>query len=190
MEKSSPDSSAKENVGRLCDGAVLLARDALSDPNFSATVVLMCIYAKDGGAYGLVLNRPSHMPLSEVFDGFSELTGDSREVCIGGPVQQEELQIIEITDTGREQSHEVAPRVFLGGKWESVEEMLMVDPDSTRLFLGYSGWAPGQLENEIAAGAWDVFRVDVEKLLANPAKMLTADVRSIGEYLESIRIPI
>ena len=182
-----PDSAAQEQIGRLADGAVLLARDLLSDPNFSAAVVLMCIYAKESGAYGLVLNRPSHMPLSEVFDGFSDM-GDRRELYIGGPVEQEELQILEIADAGRDQSHQVAPRVFLGGKWESVEEMLLVEPDSTRLFLGYSGWAPGQLENEIAAGAWDVFRVDVEKLLMNSGKMLTADVKAIGEFLDTIKL--
>jgi putative transcriptional regulator len=182
-----PDSSAQEHIGRLCDGAVLLARDLLADPNFNATVVLMCIYTKESGAYGLVLNRPSHMPLSEVFDGYSEM-GDRREIYIGGPVEQEELQIIEIADAGRDQSHQVAPRVHLGGKWESAEQVLLVEPDSTRLFLGYSGWAPGQLENEIAAGAWDVYKVDVEKLLMNSEKMLTADVKKISEFLETIRL--
>jgi putative transcriptional regulator len=188
LPDSGPDPAAQENIGRLCDGAVLLARDALADPNFFATVVLMCIYSPENGAYGLVLNRPSHMPLSEVFDGFTESEG-RRRVYIGGPVQQEELQILEITDTGRDQSHQVAPRLFLGGKWESVEEMLLVDPESAHLFLGYSGWAPGQLENEISLGAWDVYSVDVERLLGNPGKMLTMDVKEIGQYLQSLRLP-
>jgi putative AlgH/UPF0301 family transcriptional regulator len=44
LPDSEPDPAAQENIGRLCDGAVLLARDALADPNFFATVVLMCIY--------------------------------------------------------------------------------------------------------------------------------------------------
>ncbi len=180
------DRFAQENTARLSDGAVLLARDALADPNFSATVVLMCIYSKDNGAYGLVLNRPTHMPLSEVFDGVVDNV-DRREVYIGGPVQQEELQILEISDSGRRESHRVAPRVFLGGQWESVEEMLSVAPQSARLFLGYSGWAPGQLENEITAGAWDVYSVNVEKLLSNPGKMLTASVSDLAAYLETLQ---
>jgi putative transcriptional regulator len=186
LPDSEPDPAAQENIGRLCDGAVLLARDTLADPNFFAAVVLICIYSQENGAYGLVLNRPSHMPLSEVFDGFTESEG-RRRVYIGGPVQQEELQILEITDMGRDQSHQVAPRVFLGGKWESVEEMLLVDPESAHLFLGYSGWAAGQLENEIALGAWDVYRVDVERLLGNPERMLSVDVNSIAEFLHTLR---
>jgi putative transcriptional regulator len=181
------DPAAKEQLGRLGNGAVLLARDNLQDPNFIATVVLICIYTVDGGAYGLVLNRPSHMPLSEIFDGFSDME-DRREVYIGGPVQQDELQVIQITDNAQPQSHKVAPRAFLGGKWESIDQMLTLDPDSTRLFLGYSGWSPRQLETEIEAGAWDVYRVDIEELLLNIGKTVSADVKSIAAYLESITL--
>jgi putative transcriptional regulator len=180
------DPAAQENIGRLADGVVMLAKDVLSDPNFSATVVLMCIYSGDNGAYGLVLNRPTHMPLSEVFDGITD-DFNRREVYIGGPVQQEELQILEIADSGRPQSHQIATRVFLGGQWENVGEMLAVDPESARLFLGYSGWAPGQLETEIIAGAWDIYKVDVEKLLMNLDKTLTSDVDAIASFLDTLR---
>jgi putative transcriptional regulator len=182
------DPAASEQISRLGSGCVLLARDVLSDPNFSAAVVLICMYNKEGGAYGLVLNRPSHMPLSEIFDGAGD-RGGRREVFIGGPVQQGELQVIQITDTAnaRQESQQVAPRVHLGGKWESLDSMLMLDPGSTRLFLGYSGWAPGQLEMDIGAGAWDVYRVDVEKLLMDRQATLTADVKNISAYLDTLR---
>jgi putative transcriptional regulator len=187
LPEETVDAATREHLSRLGNSAVLLARDVLQDPNFMATVVLICIYTKDGGAYGLVLNRPSHMPLSEIFDGFSE-TGQPRKVYIGGPVQQDELQIIQITESPVADSHQLAPRVYLGGKWENVEQMLMLDAESTRLFLGYSGWAPGQLEAEIEAGAWDVFdRIDLEKLLTNTGRTIAADVKSIAGYLETIR---
>jgi putative transcriptional regulator len=185
------DPDAEKRLGLLGNGCVLLARDALADPNFSATVVLICVFDKEDGAYGLVLNRPSHMPLSEIFDGITDMGGRRevhREVYIGGPVQQAELQVIQITDFAQPLSHQVAPRVFLGGKWENIDSMLVLDPDSTRLFLGYSGWAPGQLETEIVAGAWDVYRIDVEKLLINKQEMLSADVKSISAYLDTLRI--
>jgi putative transcriptional regulator len=181
------DPVAAEQLARLGSGCVLLARDALADPNFNATVVLICIHDKEGGAYGLVLNRPSHMPLSEIFDGFTD-RGERREVYIGGPVQQGELQILEITDFAHAESNQVAPHVHLGGNWESLDSLLLLDPGTLCLFLGYSGWAPGQLETEIAMGAWDVFRVDVEKLLLNKTKMLTANVNDISAYLNSIPV--
>jgi putative transcriptional regulator len=192
MELSLPeetqDREIKEQMGRLGCGAVLLARDVLQDPNFVATMVLLCIYSKDGGTYGLVLNRPSHMPLSEMFDGFSEMH-EPRKIYIGGPVQQEELQIIQITDDPVADSHKLSHRVYLGGKWEDVEQMLTLDPDAARLFLGYSGWAEGQLEGEIAAGAWDVFdKLDLEKLLQNIDRTVGSDSKRIAAYLESIRV--
>lgn len=185
-EEEDADSLSKERLERLENGSVLLARDVLQDPNFIAAVVLMCIYSKDGGAYGLVLNRPSHMPLSEIFDGYSEIS-QPREVYIGGPVQQEEIQIIQITDQPVPDSHQVAPRVYLGGKWDDIDQMLTYDADSTRLFLGYSGWSPGQIENEIRAGAWEVYRLDLERLLMNTEKTIAADVQSIAAYLETLR---
>jgi len=103
-------------------------------------------------------------------------------------VQQEELQIIQITDDPVADSHKLSPRVYLGGKWEDVEQMLTLDADATRLFLGYSGWAPDQLEGEIAAGAWDVFdKLDLEKLLLNIDRTVGGDVKRIAQYLESLR---
>ena len=187
MELPLPEETVDTGLRRLGEGAVLLARDAQQDPNFMAAVVLICIYGKDGGAYGLVLNRPSHMPLSEIFDGFSEMNV-SRRVYIGGPVQQDELQIIQITDDPVADSHRIASRIFLGGKWDNIDEALILDADSIRLFLGYSGWAPSQLEAEIKAGAWDVFdRIDLEKLLSNTDRTIAADVKSIAAYLETIR---
>jgi putative transcriptional regulator len=183
--KKAVDPETRERLGRLGNGAVLLARDALQDPNFIATVVVICIYTSDGGAYGLVLNRPAHMPLSEIFDGFGALD-EPREVGIGGPVQQDELQVLRITDEPQPESFQVGRRVYLGGKWQSIDQMLEFDRSSTRLFLGYSGWAAGQLEGEIEAGAWEVYRVDLEKLLLNPEKTIGADMTGISSYLESL----
>jgi putative transcriptional regulator len=182
-----PADPGEQNLSLLGSGTVLLANDVLQDPNFAATLVLVCIYSKDGGAYGLVINRPAHMPLSEIFDGFDAEIEQPREVYIGGPVQQDEVQVIQVTDNPAPDSHQIAPRIYLGGKWENLDEMVTLDESSTRLFLGYSGWAAGQLESEIQAGAWQVFRIDLEKLLTNPDKVLGADTGKIASFLDSIK---
>jgi len=181
---SEKKSATPDPDGLLTNGVVLLARDVLQDPNFMATVVLICIYGKDGGAYGLVLNRMSHMPLSEIFDGYDQ---KHREVYIGGPVQQDEIQIVQLTETPVKESHRIADGVYLGGKWEDIDQLLSLDQRTTRLFLGYSGWGPGQIEAELEQGAWDVFRVDLRKLLMDTDWSSFIDLQNIAEYLESIK---
>jgi putative transcriptional regulator len=152
---------------RLTTGALLVARESLTDPNFSDTIVLLCQYGDDG-AYGLVLNRPSHMPLGEIFEHPPEGFGGPetpRRVYIGGPVQPTELQILQVETEPAPQSLEVSEGVYLGGAWAELEEILARDPRELRLFLGYAGWGKGQLEEEIEAGAWDVVNPELCRFL-------------------------
>lgn len=179
-----PDAVTKDRLRKLKAGCVLLARDQLKDPNFDSTVVLISAHNEEG-AYGLVLNRPSHMPLSEMFDGFQGVA-TSKKVYIGGPVRQDELQIVQITDTPAEHAYQIAPRVYQGGKWEDLHEILESNDNASRLFLGYSGWGPRQLEFEIIAGAWEVYNVDLEKLLLGPEEALSGTIEKTNVYLQSI----
>ncbi len=184
-EQIRPRSESEEHLKRLSSGSVLLAREILHDPNFEGTGVLICIYSSEG-AYGLVLNRPSHMPLSEIFDGLNDIKNRSREVLIGGPVQQDELQILQITDNPVEGAYQISPGIYMGGKWNDINTIINSDPLTTRLFLGYSGWGPGQLESEIKLGAWDVFKVDIKQLLLHSHLLVGADTSAIDSFLRSI----
>ena len=190
MKQSLPEQtsyfSVEENLKRLQSGVVLLAKDVLQDPNFDSTLVLICLHSKDG-AYGLVLNRPSHMPLSEMFDGFTGLDL-KREIYIGGPVQQEELQIVQVTDAPIDEAFPVAPRVYMGGRWDSIGQMIETDPDTTHLFLGYSGWGPEQLESEVQAGAWDVYKVNIERILLESRNLVASEAKSFAQFLNSCRL--
>ncbi len=177
--------SAREQIRKLGDGCLLLAHEGLEDPNFKTTVVLICVHNADG-AFGLVLNRPSHMPLSEVFDVDVVQKLEKRKIYIGGPVQQEALQIIQITDSPADNTYQVTPRIHLGGEWHALADILAADPTVTRLFLGYSGWGPGQLEAEIAVGAWEVYSVDVEKLLMGSEEKLMGEVDDIRTYIAAL----
>jgi putative transcriptional regulator len=171
----------------LKKGSILLARNELEDPNFTATVVLLSVYT-DETIMGLVCNRPSHMPLCEIFSVDTPQKFDRQKIYIGGPVAQDSLQILQITDTPVEEAHKIAENIFLGGKWGSLNQILDADPDRTRLFLGYAGWSPGQLENEIRLGAWDIYNIDLIKLLLGPEElMMQEDVDAIQQYLSSIR---
>jgi putative transcriptional regulator len=181
------DENVQGHLSRLKDGCILLSHENLQDPNFTLTVVLICIFNQDG-AFGLVCNRPSHMPLSEVFNVDTIYKTQRRNIYIGGPVQQETLHIIQITDKAAKQAYTIAPRVYLGGEWESLEAILSEDQASTRLFLGYSGWAAGQLEAEIAEGAWEVYTVDLEKFLTQWEEPMFTDITAIRTYLKKLSI--
>src|SRR4051794_9603875 len=129
--KQDPAFDPEEHISRLKPGVLLLARD-MSDPNFNATAVLVCQHSAEG-SYGLVLNRPSHMPLSEVFDKPPEWAGDGsrkQKIHIGGPVQPEELQILQVTRDPVPGSYLVAPEVYLGGYWGDLKDILSLDPKS------------------------------------------------------------
>lgn len=179
------DQKTRDQINRLSNGCILLANEALRDPNFAVTVVLICVH-NDDGAYGLVLNRPSHMPLSEMFDVGPENRNVHRRVYVGGPVRQETLQILQHTDSPVEGAYEVARKVHLGGNWESLEQILAADSARTRLFLGYSGWGANQLENEIVQGAWEVFSVDLDKFLSHPEDRLQGSVEDIRGFLSEV----
>ena len=182
-----PEFNPKDHIDRLKPGVLLLARD-MSDPNFNATAVLVCQHGGEG-SYGLVLNRPSHMPLSEVFDKPPAWAGDAarkQRIYIGGPVQPEELQILQVTDAPVPGSFAVAPQVYLGGYWGDLKDILDLDPKSIRLFLGYSGWGADQLAREVQAQAWEVWDVDAKKLLLGPEDAWFGGISQIKGFLSTL----
>jgi putative transcriptional regulator len=184
-EESRIDEQAREQLRRLRNGCLLLSREELLDPNFSSTVVLICVHNADG-AYGLVLNRPAHMPLSEVFDIEMVERSERRKIYMGGPVRQETLQLLQRTGSPVSGAFEVAPNVHLGGDWGSLDQILSADEENTRLFLGYSGWGAGQLESEVTHGAWEVYTADLERLLDEPEDHLQGSVEKIRSCLRSL----
>ena len=185
VEEGYESFDSEAHKARLGKGAVLIARD-MEDPNFSSTVVLLCEFGLEG-SYGLVLNRPSHMPLTEVFEEVPELElkrDQTRRIYIGGPVQPGDLQIIQIGQSVPG-SIKLAEDVFLGGAWTDLDSILSHDPANIRLFLGYSGWGVGQLEEEVEAGAWEVWKVEVKKLLLAPEEFWLGGKADLDRFLPS-----
>jgi putative transcriptional regulator len=139
-------------------GRLLVATPALRDPNFERTVVLVVAH-EDGGALGVVLNRATEVPVAEVLGSWGTLAGEPPVVFEGGPVQPEAAICLARTRPGGD-----APEGFnrVAGTVGTVD--LSGDPDAlraavldVRVFAGYAGWSPGQLEGEISGGSWFVF---------------------------------
>jgi putative transcriptional regulator len=152
-------------------GSFLVARSVLQDPNFSRSVVLLLAHSTDG-AFGLVVNRFVPEPVE----------GLSLPVYFGGPCPAPGLLLLhghpdwqeQDADAEEESAQEVAPGIFVGDAacLERARETAPLGELRVRVFSGYSGWAGGQLEGEIAAGAWVVVPARGGVLFDTPADEL------------------
>ncbi len=144
----------------------MLAAPALLDPNFRRTVVLITEHT-DEGAAGLVLNRPSRTTVGEVVPDLTRLTDDEAPVWVGGPVQQEAVLVLAEFDDPEDAAAIVTDDVgFVPGDGDF--ELLAVVTRRARVFAGYAGWGPGQLEAELEEGSWLVEPVEGIDLFAEP----------------------
>ena len=155
---------------------LLLATPALRDPNFADTVVLV-LDAGGQGAFGVVLNRPTALPVAAVLDAWSEVVAEPDVLFQGGPVETDGAVAVALrrTDPAAEPEvvglREVVDRLVLLDL-DTPVELVSDELDGLRIFAGYAGWGADQLEREIEEGCWyvvpgtasDVFRVDTATL--------------------------
>ncbi len=136
---------------RLAPG-LLVAVPQMADDNFDHSVVYL-ISHDDDGAFGLVLNRPSEFDLADVCQEFDIQSKRTDPVFAGGPVETNRGFLLHSGQPIPDQSEEVEEGVQISGRPDVLEQFCKGE-DMFRLFVGYSGWGPGQLEAEISVGAW------------------------------------
>jgi putative transcriptional regulator len=156
----------------VASGRLLVATPALGDPNFERTVVLVLEH-NDDGALGVVLNRPSSLPVGEVLPAWADVVGAPAVVFHGGPVGTDSaLGLVRLAQA----TSPLGVRV-LHEEWGLIDldtpvELAIPGLAAMRVFAGYAGWGEGQLDGEIEVGAWfvvdvlpsDVFSADPEAL--------------------------
>jgi putative transcriptional regulator len=138
-------------------GDLLIADRDLADPNFAETVVLL-LRASEDGALGLIINHPTKVPLSRLFHDVKEAQERSDPVFMGGPVETESpLALFLAHDHGPDTAH-VFSDVYVASSRKVIEKSVTAGKPSSvfRVYLGYAGWAPGQLERELELGGWRV----------------------------------
>ena len=144
-------------------GRLLISEPFLADPNFERTIILLCEHNAEG-TVGFVLNKPS---LSKLSDLIVELSQLEHIVGFGGPVQQDTLHYIHRCPD-IEGAVEVGEHIYWGGEFEQLIEKLdrgEARPEDVKFFLGYSGWSPDQLEEEIKVNSWIVSALTSEALV-------------------------
>jgi putative transcriptional regulator len=136
----------------------LIAMPAMADPNFSGSVVYICDHS-ERGALGLVINRPTELSLSTLFDRIDlklEIAPwKDTLVFFGGPVQTERGFVLHVPPGSYSSTLTVTPEISLTTSKDVLEAVADgTGPEKMLVTLGYSGWGAGQLEGEIAANAW------------------------------------
>lgn len=158
-------------VRQLAAGRLLVAARTLPDPNFAETVVLLIEYSRDGAA-GLVLNRPSDVPLSQVIPGAGQTVGAEAPTFAGGPVSQ--ASVLALSRTACQACPVVARDVYLVNTPDALKGLLAKGQDERRLriYTGYAGWQGGQLDAEVRLGAWRVLEAEATIVFdAEPASL-------------------
>jgi putative transcriptional regulator len=174
----------------LTTGKLLIAEPFLSDPNFARAVILLCEHS-DEGSVGFILNRSTELTLGDLLP---DLYTPLLPIYQGGPVQLDTLHMLhrmpEVFG-----GNEVFPGIYWGGSYEALQDVIMNNeykPDDLKLFVGYAGWSPGQLEKEMKDGSWLV--TDVSEDLLFEAEAQTAwkqAVKSLGrDFAHMLNLPL
>ncbi len=151
----------------------LIAAPMLHDPNFDRTLVLMCLH-NEQGALGLVINRPSPLSMKEILGQLDLPTAGAqgRDAMIGGPVAVENGMLLyrcPSHEEAREDEIHVTDDLRLTPNRDMLEQIARGDgPGDYLMFLGHSGWGPGQLESEMSAGAWIPASLNTEIIFDTP----------------------
>lgn len=183
---SQDDLSGQDRSAQDLSGQLLVATPALVDPNFARTVVLLLEHG-DEGALGVVISRPTSVPIREVLPDWVELVTRPDVLFAGGPVQTDSALAVAVVDDDLGDTSPVGWRPLYPGAGlidlDVPVELVRGVLTGLRIFAGYAGWGAGQLEAEIAEGSWYVVPAETADLLTGQAERLWRQVlrRQPGE---------
>jgi putative transcriptional regulator len=171
---------------------LLIAMPGMLDPNFSTTVTLICEH-NENGALGIIINRPLNLKLSGLFQQLAVDSADpsvaGRPVVAGGPVGIERGFVLHGKDQSFENTLTVSNDIKLTLSRDVIDAMATgTGPEKALVAIGYAGWEPGQLEDEMLANAWLnvtatpelVFDTPFEQRWDSAARLLGIDIASIS----------
>ena len=145
-------------------GRILISEPLLNDYYFSRSVILLAEHNEEG-SFGIIMNKPLDVSFNEVVKDFPTFGGD---IFLGGPVKSDSLFYIHTLGDIVENSYEIINGLFWGGETKIIKDMIIsghIKSNQIRFFLGYSGWNPNQLEEELKRNSWVVSNTNSDFLL-------------------------
>lgn len=152
------------------NGLLLVAKPSLADPNFSRTVVLVT-QVEDGGTVGVIVNRPTVLKLSDFLSDEFDTRNYADRVFFGGPVMRQVLVVLfRAPQKPAAPAFHVLRNVYLSMHPDNITALLADKAARYRVYAGFSGWAPNQLQSEFMRDGWyflpadeaTLFRKDTE----------------------------
>ncbi|MBI5557916.1 MAG: YqgE/AlgH family protein [Deltaproteobacteria bacterium] len=162
-------------INRLA-GYFLIATPQMPDPRFAQKVIYMCSHDPDEGAMGVVLNHPvAEVTLAALYESMNMPTPGIAlpTLFLGGPVELEAVFILHSSDYRSSQFIEITKDIRMSRDPQILQDIACNrGPLKYRFFLGYAGWAAGQLEHELAHEGWLTLPADFEDIFDDsPEKM-------------------
>ncbi|MCX6231184.1 MAG: YqgE/AlgH family protein [Bacteroidetes bacterium] len=180
----------KPNKVKPSQGKLLIAEPFTSDYYFKRSVILLAEHNEEG-SYGMVFNKPLYINLNELIKDFPSIDAP---LFLGGPVKTDSLFYIhkfpEIIN-----SIKINEELYWGGDIDIVKDMIssqQLNKDNIRFFVGYAGWSPKQLDEELRENYWVVSRVKTELLLNEPpSNIWNKVVVDLGDdYAHWVNFPV
>lgn len=153
-------------------GELLLSEPTMNDFHFGRSVVLLVEHNATEGTFGIIVNKPLNVRLNELADVFKDFDAP---VYLGGPVAENQIFFIHTLGDLIPDSCKIMDGLYWGGDTDTLNTLIeqgIASKDNVRFFLGYSGWEPGQLVNELERNAWAVCKASTKTLLSTPAEQL------------------
>ena len=166
-------------------GDVLLSEPTMGDFYFGRSVVLLIDHNEADGSFGIIMNKPLHVRLSEIADVFEDFDAP---VYLGGPVSENQIFFMHTLGDLVPDACQIMDGLYWGGDTETLNALIeqgIADKNNVRFFLGYSGWTAGQLVDELERNSWIVCKATAKTLFNTPIQQLwTTLVTRMGKEYE------
>ncbi|MEM7355662.1 MAG: YqgE/AlgH family protein [Acidobacteriota bacterium] len=144
-------------------GVFLVAGRDLRDPNFARTVVLLVAYGPDGAA-GVIVNRPLETTLGDALPELEKADEPSPALYFGGPVEPRRIWMLLRSEDQPDGTESVLEDVYVSSRSSVLEHLLGEEEKNFRVYSGFAGWAPEQLDWEIERGSWWLIEADADSI--------------------------
>ena len=176
-------------------GKFLVAGRNLVDPRFRETVILLIDYSSEG-AIGLIINRPTKMSLAELFPSMPGFKERSDVVYYGGPVEGHRMLMLIRSEEKPEESSRVFGNVYVSASKDTLERMVgsRKTEKQLRVYSGYAGWMPGQLDWEVSRGDWLIVSADAGSIFEKKSPEIWRELFQRGSAIQvwnrGVSIPV